>query len=316
MKKIVFLDALTLGGVSLAPIEELGELKTYEMTDEAQVVERLQGADVVITNKVKITSEVIEKCVGLKLICVAATGTNCVDLAAAENVGVPVKNVAGYSTASVCQHTIGMLINLANNMHRFAGEPEKWAESPMFTRLDFPMLDLAGKTLGIAGLGEIGRAVAVAASALGMDVIALAREISQAGEVVLLDNDVKVKRVSEREFYSTSDAITLHCPLTPETEGMIHAGTLAEMKPSAFLINTGRGDLIVEQDLADALRNRAIAGAGLDVLTAEPPAKDHVLLDKTVPNLMITPHTAWASIESREKLVLGVAKNIQDAHFS
>lgn len=301
MHHISFLDASTVGDVDLSSLGLHGELKVYPTTSPDQVVERLQQATIVITNKVVIDAAILQQAPGLKLICVAATGTNCVDLAAAEAAGVVVCNVAGYSTASVTQHTFGLLINLATGMNRYAGESSQWAQSPIFTRLDYPMIDLAGKTLGIIGLGTIGRSVARAAQGFGMEVIALARDGAHQGEIERLPRDV---------FFAQADAITLHCPLTPDTENIINAETLKMMKACAFLINTGRGQLVDEGDLAVALKNGTIAGAGLDVLTAEPPHADHVLLDPALPNLVITPHTAWASLESRRKLLKGVEGNI------
>ena len=301
MHHISFLDASTVGDVDLGHLAALGKLGAYPVTAPDELIERLRHANIAITNKVVIDAAALQQSPHLKLICIAATGTNCVDLDAAKAAGVTVCNVAGYSTASVTQHTLGLLINLATGMNRYASELSQWAQSPIFTRLDYPMIDLAGKTLGIVGLGTIGKSVAKAAQGLGMNVVALSRDGVQQGEIERLERDA---------FFAKSDAITLHCPLTPGTEKMINRETLGLMKPSAFLINTGRGQLIDEDDLATALKTGVIAGAGLDVLTAEPPPVDHVLLDPAVPNLIITPHTAWASLESRKKLLEGVGGNI------
>lgn len=302
MNHISFLDASTVGEIDLSPIAHHGELKVFPTTSPEQLVSRLQQASIAITNKVVIDAESLQQAPDLRLICIAATGTNCVDLVAAKAAGVVVCNVAGYSTASVTQHTFGLLINLATGMNRYASESAQWAQSPIFTRLDYPMLDLAGKTLGVIGLGTIGKSVAKAAQGFGMNVIALARDGAQQGEIERLPKDA---------FFARADAVTLHCPLTDDTEKMINHETLGMMKTSAFLINTGRGQLIDEDDLATALKEGSIAGAGLDVLTVEPPQVDHVLLDPSLPNLVITPHTAWASIESRTKLLEGVAGNIE-----
>ncbi|NCF12103.1 MAG: glycerate dehydrogenase [Verrucomicrobiaceae bacterium] len=301
MHHISFLDASTVGDVDLGQLASLGQLEAYPVTSPDQLDERLQHASIAITNKVVIDAAALQNAPHLKLICIAATGTNCVDLAAAKAAGITVCNVAGYSTASVTQHTLGLLINLATGMNRYAGELSRWAQSPIFTRLDYPMIDLAGKTLGIIGLGTIGKSVAKAAQGFGMNVVALSRDGAEQGEIERLQRDA---------FFSKSDAVTLHCPLTPGTEKMMNRETLGLMKPSAFLINTGRGQLIDEADLAVALKTGVIAGAGLDVLTAEPPPEDHVLLDPSLPNLIITPHTAWASLEARKSLLEGVAKNI------
>lgn len=302
MQKLAFLDSMTLGDIDLKPLEDFGPLKAYDTTSREQTVEHLAEATIAITNKVVIDQEVIARAPGLKLICVAATGTNCVDLEAAARAGIVVCNVAGYSTASVTQHTMGLLINLATGMHLYAGELDAWSKSPVFTRLDHPMVDLAGKTLGIIGLGTIGRSVARAAQGLGMEVIALARDGASQQQ--------GIARVPAQEFYAQSDAVTLHCPLTPDTENVINQKTLSMMKPSAFLINTGRGQLVDEGALAEALKSGAIAGAGLDVLTEEPPPASHCLLAGDIPHLLITPHTAWASRESRQKLMDEVGENI------
>lgn len=301
MQRISFLDASTVGDIDLSPLAGFGQLETHSMTSAGETAARLGETTIAITNKVVIDAQVLQAAPALELICVAATGTNCVDLTAARDAGIPVCNVAGYSTASVTQQTIGLLINLATGMHRYASEANEWARSPIFTRLDYPMVDLAGKTLGIIGLGTIGQSVARAAHGLGMNVIALARDGAQAGEI---------PRMERETFFATADAITLHCPLTPATGKIINRETLAMMKAEAFLINTGRGQLVDEDDLAEALKEGTIAGAGLDVLTREPPPADHVLLKPDVPNLIITPHTAWASIESRKRLLAGIVENI------
>jgi len=303
MQNITFLDASTMGEIDLNPLTEFGKLTLHPVTAPVETAERLGEATIAITNKVIIDADVIASATNLKLICIAATGTNCVNLVAAKKAGIPVCNVAGYSTASVTQHTIGLLINLATGMHRYANEAAEWADSPIFTRLDYPMTDLAGKTMGIVGLGTIGRSVATAAVGLGMNVIAMAREGASSGG--------EIPRVAKHEFFAQADAVTLHCPLTPETHQLINRQTLGLMKPSAFLINTGRGDLINELDLAQALKTGSIAGAALDVLTTEPPEKDHILLDISTPNLILTPHTAWAALESRQRLLDGIVQNIR-----
>ncbi|HUF35136.1 MAG TPA: NAD(P)-dependent oxidoreductase, partial [Gemmatimonadales bacterium] len=236
--RLVFLDAATVGdGIDLAPLRALGELVTFATTSPAETAGRTARATVALTNKVPIGAEVLEASPGLRLIAVCATGVNQIDLEAARARGVAVCNVAGYSTASVAQHTIALLLNLATNAHRYAAEPLAWSRSPVFTRLDYPVVELDGKMLGIAGLGEIGSAVAVAATALGMRVQALGRPGSKRGAG-------GPPRLPKHEFFGTSDAVTLHCPLTPETERMIDAGALAQMKPGAFLVNTGRGGLV------------------------------------------------------------------------
>ncbi len=304
---IAYLDAATLdaGDINFAPLEALGELTLHRFTAPEQRVERCLACEVVLVNKVVLDRETLTAAQeALRYVVVTATGTNNVDLAAADELGIPVSNVSGYSTESVAQHTLALLLNLATNVHRYAAEPEKWPQSPMFTRLDYPVFELAGKTLGIVGLGTIGARVAELASAFGMKVVALAREGSKStsGPVPRLENEA---------FFRECDAISLHCPLTPENERFINAEVLKLMKPGAFLVNTGRGPLIDEAALAESLREGHLGGAGLDVLSVEPPPADHPLLGRDVPNLIVTPHSAWASLESRSRLLEAVCENIR-----
>lgn len=308
--KITFLDASTVSpsDLDLGALERLGTLTCFDLTSPDDTVARCGDADVVITNKVLITSEVFEKCRSLKLVLVSATGVNCVDLEAAKAHGVPVCNVAGYSSSAVAQHVFALLLNLVTNVHRFAAEADQWPASPIFTRLDYPVIELSGRTLGIVGLGDIGSAVATVAQAFGMKVQVLARQGSTNAHLP------ELPRVDQATFFSSSDVISLHCPLTAETEKLIDAEVLASMKPSAFLINTGRGPLVDEVALADALRNGGIAGAGLDVLSVEPPPPDHPLLAPDLlasGRLLVTSHTAWTSREARQRLLDGVAANLK-----
>jgi glycerate dehydrogenase len=303
---IVFLDASTLhhGDLDLSVLEELGSLTCYPVTAPADTHARCHAATIVITNKVVLSRSLIEACPDLKLIVVAATGTNCVDLDAARDHHVIVSNVSGYSTATVAQHAIGMLINLASNIHRFDRDARAaWPASPIFTLLDYPVVELAGKVLGIVGYGAIGQAVGRIGAALDMESVALGRagQTSAGGAV---------PRLPAAEFFRHADAISLHCPLTPQTNQFINSEVLTLMKQSAFLINTGRGALIDEHALAEALRCGDIAGAALDVLSTEPPAATHPLLADDIPNLLITPHTAWTSSEARHRLLHAVRSNI------
>ena len=307
--QIVFLDAATTsreGDIDFGALEALGNLVLYDHTAPNQTTDRCADADIVLTNKVVVDAAVMDACANLKLIQVCATGTNNVALDAARERGISVCNVSGYSTPAVVQHTFALILNLVANVHRFAGEAAEWPKSPFFTRLDHPISELSGKTLGIAGLGTIGSAVADAAEAFGMNVVALAREGSTP------DAGGTRPRLQALEFFSGSDIISLHCPLTPDTEKMINAETLAQMPDHALLINTGRGPLIDEAALAQALQSGTIAGAGLDVLTTEPPAADHPLIVAAaeLPNLLITPHTAWSSLEARRRLMTGVLGNL------
>lgn len=305
---IVFLDTGTTdaGDLDFTQLEALGQLTRHDRSNADEITERITAAQIILTNKTVITKEIIEASPNLKLIQVVATGYNNVDIEAAKHRGIAVCNVSGYSTPAVAQHTITLLLNLATQIHNYAAEAVEWPKSPYFTRLNHPISELSGKTLGIAGMGTIGSLVASIAEALGMNVVCLKRE----GQSAPSPESNTRPRLDRDEFFTACDAISLHCPLTPETHHLINAETLRQMKTSAFLINTGRGDLIDEPALADALRNKKIAGAALDVLSIEAPPTDHILLSLDIPNLIITPHTAWASIEARQRLLDGVVKNI------
>lgn len=309
--RLVFLDRSTLdaGDIDLSPLAALGELACHDITRPADRAARVAGASILLTNKVVIDGPVMDAAPDLTLIQVAATGTNNVDLDAARARGIAVGNVSGYSTPSVAQHVMTLLLNLATHVHRLAAEAPLWAGSPHFTRLDYPIGELAGRTLGIVGLGAIGEAVAHLAEAFGMRVVVLAREGSSHAV------SPSRPRLPLDRFLAESDAITLHCPLTDATRHFINAGTLSRMKPGAFLINTGRGPLVDENALLESLRSGHLGGAGLDVLAVEPPPADHPLLAADLPNLLVTPHTAWASREARHRLLDGVVANIQ-AHLA
>lgn len=307
--KLVFLDSATVtrGDIDFSPLEEFGRLVLHDISAPRHVVERCRGAEVVITNKVVLDARALSALPQLRLILIAATGVNVVDLEAAKGRGIVVCNVAGYSTASVAQHTAALLLALATRIHQYAVEVDKWPASPIFTRLDHPVTELAGKRCGIVGLGEIGSAFAGIAEALGMAVQVLAREGSRN------TRRPELPRLSREEFFASSDVVSLHCPLTDENDGMIDGETLALMKPTAFFLNVSRGPLVEDEALAQALRNDGIAGAGLDVLSTEPPPRDHPLLapDLRDKNLVITPHSAWLSLESRKRLIDGVAGNLR-----
>jgi len=304
--QIVFLDCSTVdaGDVSFAPLTALGELVLHPVTPPDQIVSRCRDADIVLTNKTVMSREVLAACPKLRLVSITATGTNNVDLVAAKELGIRVSNVKGYSTRSVAQHTLCLLLNLATNIHRYAAEPEAWAKSPHFTRLDYPMRDVAGRTLGIVGLGEIGMRVAELARGFEMNLIGLQRSGSAPSA------PSAIARLAPEEFFATADFISLHCPLTPETQHLINAATLRLMKPTACLINTARGPLVDEAALLEALRQGIIGGAALDVLSVEPPAATQPLLSANLPNLIVTPHTAWATTESRLRLLDGVRRNL------
>lgn len=301
---LVFLDRSTTdrGDLDFTALESLGRLVSYPTSTPAETRERVATADIVLTNKAVLGSAEMDAAPRLKLIQVVATGVNNIDLEAARARGLAVCNVSGYSTEAVAQHVFASLLNLVTNVHRFAAEPQRWAASPIFTRLDYPVSELAGKTLGIVGLGSIGRAVARIGAAFGMRVVAYARGAS--------DSSGDIPRLAPEEFFASCDAITLHCPLTPETRHFINAATLAKMKPGAVLVNTGRGDLIHEADLVAALRSGSLRAAAVDVLTPEPPAPDHPFLAAGLDNLFITPHSAWSAVEARQRLLDGIVANI------
>jgi glycerate dehydrogenase len=308
-QQLVFLDAATMacnGDIDLRVLEEFGSLTEYAITAPDETAQRLVGATIALTNKVVIgASEMDAAGASLKLIVVCATGTNNIDIKAASERGIGVCNVSGYSTAGVAQHVFALLLNLVTHCHRYVIEPEKWADSPIFTRMDFPVMELTGKMLGIAGYGAIGRKVAEIGRALGMNVQALQRSSNASSD------STDIARVPLKEFFESSDVISLHCPLSPETEKMINAESLGWMRPGGFLINTGRGGLVDESALLEALTDGQLGGAGLDVLSVEPPPADHPLLTTRLPNLLITPHTAWSAVESRHLLVDGVMANIR-----
>lgn len=301
---LVFLDRSTTdrGDLDFTALESLGRLVSYPTSTPAETRERVATADIVLTNKVVLGSAEMDAAPRLKLIQVVATGVNNIDLEAARARGLAVCNVSGYSTEAVAQHVFASLLNLVTNVHRFAAEPQRWAASPVFTRLDYPVSELSGKTLGIVGLGSIGRAVARIGAAFGMRVVAYARGAS--------DSSGDIPRLAPEEFFASCDAITLHCPLTPETRHFINAATLAKMKPGAVLVNTGRGDLIHEADLVAALRSGSLRAAAVDVLTPEPPAPDHPFLAAGLDNLFITPHSAWSAVEARQRLLDGIVANL------
>lgn len=305
---LVFLDRATTdrGDLDFSGLESLGRLVSHPTSTREQTRQRIAEADIVLSNKALVGPEEMDAAPKLKLIQVVATGVNNIDLEAARERGLAVCNVSGYSTEAVAQHVFASLLNLVSNVHRFAAEPEKWAQSPIFTRLDYPVTELAGKTLGIVGLGSIGSAVARIGAAFGMKVVAYGREGAS--------NEGEIPRLAPDEFFAKADAVTLHCPLTPETRHFVNATTLAKMKPGAVLINTGRGDLVNEADLVAALKAGTIRGAAVDVLTPEPPASDHPFLAAIaagLDSLFITPHTAWSALEARQRLLDGIVANLR-----
>jgi len=305
--KIVFLDAKTVGNdVDLSVFKQFGEFIFYETTDESQVLERTKDADIIITNKVVINKKVIDNAENLKLICEAATGYNNIDVNYAKEKGVQVRNVAGYSTESVVQHTFAMLFYLLEQL-KYYDEYVKsgnYTKSDIFTHIGKPFYEINGKIWGIIGLGTIGRRVAQIAETFGARVI----YYSTSG----IERKENYKRVSLEELLKMSDIVSIHAPLNEKTKGLIKYDQLKLMKRKAILLNLGRGGIIDEQDLAKALDEDLIYGVCLDVLEKEPIDKDNPLLKvKNKDKLFITPHIAWTSIEARQKLINEIAKNIK-----
>lgn len=304
--KIVVLDGYTLnpGDLDWGSISSLGDLTVYERSRTDEIVERGQGASILLTNKVIISQDILAELPDLKYIGVMATGYNIVDLQAASERGIIVTNVAGYSTAAVAQHTFALLLALVNRveMHSELVHQGEWAKSKDFTFRKTPLIELAGKTIGLIGLGDIGQQVADIAKVFGMHVLAYRKNPSKT-------TDNSIKMVSLDDLLTQSDVVSLHAPLTADTEGLINKNSLSLMKQTAFLINTARGALIHEQDLAAALAERKIAGAGLDVLSVEPPFADNPLL--STQNCIITPHIAWSLKEARQRLMFLLSENIK-----
>lgn len=305
--RIVFLDAATYGDTPLTPFTDQWPCTVHQATVAAQTAARLTGHIIAVTNKVVIDEKILNapEAADLKLIAVAATGTDIVDKAAASKRGVKVCNVPGYAAQSVAQFTMALILELAIRASSYAAAVRagQWQKSPVFTLLSFPNMELAGKKLGIIGYGNIGKTVAQMARGFGMEILIGARPG---------DKQPGADRVALPELFREADFITLHCPLTPETNSFINAQTLASMKPSAYLINTARGALIDEAALIAALRDQRIAGAALDVITQEPPAADHPMMvaAKELANLIVTPHTAWSAREARQRLLVEVKTNI------
>ena len=295
---IVVLDAYTLnpGDLSWAPIEQLGPLTLYERTPPDLIVERASSADILLVNKVVLNKSHFEQLPRLRYIGVMATGYNNIEIATAREQGITVTNIRAYSTASVAQHTFTLLLGLMSRpeLHDASVKAGDWAATPDFCYWKTPLTELHGKTMGLIGLGDIGTQVARIAQAFGMRVLAYRRN----REAPLPEG---VQWAKMEEVFRQSDVLSLHCPLTPETNQLINQTTLSWMKPSAILLNTGRGALIQEADLAEALRQGTITGAALDVLSVEPPTAGNPLI--ALPNCLITPHVAWASFEARQRLM-------------
>lgn len=302
--RIVVLDAATVvgNGIDLEFLKEFGEVEEYDLTTPEEVIPRLQGADAVICNKVRITAEVMAACPTLKYVGLFATGFNNIDVAYAATHGVTVCNVPGYSTEAVAQHTFAFILALTDRVHTYNETVAQgdWVRSRTFAYFPIPMMELCGKTIGIVGYGAIGRRVGAMARAFGMRVLVHGRRPIP---------DTDVEQVPFEELLRRSDVVTLHCPLNADSEGMMDAAAFAAMKEGAIFINTSRGGLVDEHALRHALDSGHLLGAGVDVLQVEPMAADCPLLG--APHLLITPHIAWAGVETRRRLMGVVAENLR-----
>lgn len=304
--EIVVLDGYTLnpGDLLWEALQKLGNCKIYDRTSRNETIARIGNAEIILTNKVIIDRNIIESTPALKYIGVLATGYNVVDTQAASEKGIIVTNIPAYSTDSVAQMVFSHILAFANRveLHTQSVQSGDWANCIDFAYTKSPQTEITGKTLGIVGFGQIGQKVANIAHAFGMKVVFHNRSVKNI-------QDENIKQVSIEAVFSESDFVSLNCPLTSENNQFVNASLLAKMKPSAMLINTGRGGLIHEQDLADALNSGKIAAAGLDVLSTEPPKPDNPLL--SAKNCFITPHIAWASFEARTRLMNIAIENIQ-----
>jgi glycerate dehydrogenase len=302
--KIVFVDedTITLDDMDFSCLETLGEYAGYPNSNEDEIIERAAGAEYVIANKATMTRKVIGNLPDLRMIAVIATGYNNVDVEAARAHKVNVCNVSGYAATTVPQHTFALILNLATQTHRYHNDIQdgQWNKAATFTLLTYPTFELAGKTIGIIGFGAIGQNVAKIAGGFGMQVLTNTSSGKSNGQYKNVDLDTLLRE---------SDIVTIHCPLTDKTKNLIDADALARMKPSALLINTGRGGIVDEQALVDALDNDRLAGAGFDVLTQEPPKNGSILFDAK--NIVLTPHSAWSTVEARQRLVNETARNIE-----
>lgn len=305
--RAVFLDYETVSNGDLDTsglTRVIPELLFFGSTDDAQIAGRIDDAEIVLLNKSALTRDRLFAAKRLKLIALAATGTDNVDLAAARERGIGVCNVRGYCSQSVMQQVWAMILGLTQHIHEYTelAKNGSWVRNEVLTVLAYPIRELSGRTFGIVGWGELGRAAAKAAQAFGMHVV-IANRPGGARESERLDLD---------RLLATSDVVSLHCPLTPATRGMIGARELALMKPDALLINTARGGLIDGHALASALKARRLGGAGIDVLPQEPPVDGDPLLDPDIPNLLLTPHVAWAAREARQRCLDEMAANVRD----
>lgn len=304
--KICILDGYSLnpGDLDWSPVERLGDVTLFDRTPADKIVERAADADIVLTNKVPFSADTLRQLPRLRFICVLATGYNIIDTEAAARQGVVVANIPAYSTMSVAQMAFAHILNITNHVASYAREVAdgKWTNCPDFCFWDSALTELAGKTMGIVGLGNTGMATARIAVAMGMKVVALTSKSAD----TLLEG---ITPAPLDDVLASADVVSLHCPLTPSTRHLINAASIAKMKPSAILINTGRGPLVDEQAVADALNGGRLAAFGADVLSQEPPRGDNPLLSAR--NCFLTPHIAWATLEARTRLMSTATENVR-----
>ena len=306
--KIVILDGYceNPGDLSWDPIAKFGEIEVYDRTtDTAEaVIERLKDADILVGNKNNITAEIMDACPKLKFIAVQATGYNVIDVEAAKQRGIPVSNVPTYGTMAVAQHTMALLLEITNRVGHHDSEVHagRWQKGPDWCFWDYPLMELDGKTMGIIGFGKIGQQTARLAKAFGMNILAAGSRPTDEGRAL-------AEYVEMDELFAKSDVISLHCPLFPNTKGIINKENIAKMKDGVIIINSSRGPLIVEEDLAEALHSGKVSAAAMDVVAVEPMRDDNPL--QGAPNCIITPHIAWAPKEARQRIMDTTAKNIE-----
>lgn len=304
--KICILDGYSLnpGDLDWSPVERLGDVTLFDRTPADKIVERAADADIVLTNKVPFSADTLRQLPRLRFICVLATGYNIIDTEAAARQGVVVANIPAYSTMSVAQMVFAHILNITNHVASYAREVAdgKWTNCPDFCFWDSALTELAGKTMGIVGLGNTGMATARIAVAMGMKVVAMTSKSADT-----LPEGITPAPLDD--VLASADVVSLHCPLTPSTRHLINAASIAKMKPSAILINTGRGPLVDEQAVADALNGGRLAAFGADVLSQEPPRGDNPLLSAR--NCFLTPHIAWATLEARTRLMSTATENVR-----
>lgn len=304
--KAAFLDFATLGpGIDTGVLDRLLDVTYFPYSTEAEIPARLAGCEVAIVNKARLSADAIAAARDLRLIVLSATGTDNVDTAAAKRSGIAVANSRDYCTSSVVQHVFALVLALTQNVIAYdrLSRSGSWSRSRTFALFDHPIRELTGRAFGVVGYGTLGRSVAQVARAFGMRVLVSGRPKARADEV-------PPDRVPFAQVLAEADVLTLHCPLNDETRHMIGAPELARMKPDAILINTARGALVDNAALADALRARRLGGAGIDVLPVEPPDDDQPLLASDIPNLIVTPHVAWAALEARQRALDQIAENV------